>query len=182
MRGTSRWLLLVLVGVAGAGLAGSAWRLGPSVRHWLESRQKPIEDFTEEAETNLIGGRRAIRASADAQLGWALSRTNASPTEGRSCAITYRLPTGATGSWETGLNGLDISAARAIRFRVKAEPPMAPALHVELGDGLAHQVLRLRQVIGILERLVLEPEDVQVVASLHGLVTGKSPEPLGFPW
>ena len=135
MRWTFRDTLLVaaLAVVALAGLL--FWKLRPVYRTWRETRAKLIDDFNDGKEPNLIGGESFVLPNGGAHISSAALRVNNPGSGELALALTYNLPAGTSGAWGTGLNELDISAATAIRFSVKADRVPWPELRVELVDA-----------------------------------------------
>jgi len=128
-------LLLAALGVALVVGLVAARALRPAYRRWAESRVKLIDDFNDGTETNLIGGEPFVQAPAEGQLNPTFLRIK-TPSPGEiACALGYALPQGASAAWGTGLNDLDISAAKTLRFWLKADALPLPQLAVELVDG-----------------------------------------------
>jgi len=125
---------VIVVGVAAALAALAVRHLRPAFNAWAESRLKVIEDFNDGEEPNLIGGESFTQTFAGARVVAAPRRVQGPGDGALSLALDYDLPRQASFAWGTGLNELDISAARALRFWVKTEPARHPALLVEMID------------------------------------------------
>ena len=135
MRVRRQLFLALTVGLALAAGGLLSWKLRPAYRHWAASRIKPIDDFNDGTESNLIGGEPFTQAPAEATLNPALLRVH-TPTPGElALALTYNLPIHASAAWGTGLNDLDISAAHSLRFWIKTDQLPLPELRIELVDG-----------------------------------------------
>ncbi|MDP3704100.1 MAG: glucoamylase family protein [Candidatus Omnitrophota bacterium] len=130
-----RVVLTVAVGVGL--LAGGVlfWKLRPAQKAWVESRIKLIDDFNDGAEPNLIGGESFTQAFASTRLLAAPLRIT-TPGDGElALGLTFEVPAGNSVAWGTGLNDLDISAARSLEFWLKTDHAPLPQLRVEVVDG-----------------------------------------------
>ncbi len=141
-------LRTTILAAAGVGLMGAgvlSWKLVPSYRQRAESRVKLVDDFNDGKNQNLIGGESFLQTSTKAQLSAARQKPSTpSPGGGLACALSYDLPKGHNASWGTGLNDLDISAAKTLTFWLKADQTPLPELRVELVDSLgAKEQVRL---------------------------------------
>ena len=136
MRRTGPRVVLVvalIVGVAAGGVL--LWQLRPVLKRWAESRVKLIDDFNDGAEPNLIGGESFTQAFASTKLVAAPLRVRTPGPGELAMGLTYELPQGSSVAWGTGLNELDISAAKTLQFWLKADQPPLPELRVELLDS-----------------------------------------------
>jgi hypothetical protein len=119
--------------VAAAALLAGKFR--PAFKTWAESRIKIVDDFNDGDAPNLVGGEPFQQAAAGALINPAVLRsTTPSPGE-LALALTYDLPNGTNAAWGTGLNELDISAAKSVRFWLKAQRLPLPELQVEMVDS-----------------------------------------------
>jgi len=131
------WVIVLITAVLG-GMATVLvlWRFGPAVREWRDSRLKVIDDFNDGEDPNLIGGESFTQTFAGARLDASARRLSGPGAGELSLALDYTLPPQASFAWGTGLNALDISAAKALRFWVKTEADTPPQLLVQLIDAM----------------------------------------------
>jgi len=106
----------------------------PAFKRWAESRVKLIDDFNNGDTPNLIGGEPFQEAAAGAQISSAVLRIKTPSAGEMALALTYDLPKGTNAAWGTGLNELDISAARLVRFWLRVDQLPLPDLQVEIVD------------------------------------------------
>lgn len=123
----------LVVGVASGGVL--LWKLRPALKSWAESRVKPIDDFNDGAEPNLIGGESFTQAFASTKLVAAPLRVQTPGPGELAMGLTYELPQGSSVAWGTGLNELDISAANTLQFWLKVDRAPLPELRVEVLDS-----------------------------------------------
>lgn len=129
------WRAATVVVVAAALVGGLSWKLRPVYRRWMENRTKPIDDFNDGREPNLIGGESSVETGPGAKLSSTILRLKTPSPGDLACALSYDLPAGGSAAWRTGLNDLDISAAKVLRLRLKADRLPLPQVQVELVDG-----------------------------------------------
>ncbi len=107
----------------------------PAFARWAESRIKLIDDFNDGDTPNLIGGEPFQQAAAGALVSPAVLRIHTPSPGDMALAVAYDVPKGMSAEWGTGLNDLDISAAKLIRFWLRADHLPLPDLRVEVIDG-----------------------------------------------
>jgi len=139
MKQTSPRSALLPFGVILIVFGGILWKLQPAYRKWTESCIKVVDDFNNGKETNLVGGEPFTESSNGGKISPSLLRLKTPSPGDLALALTYELPKGGSVSWGTGLNDLDISAARILQFWLKADAVPLPALTVELTDGAGHK-------------------------------------------
>ena len=128
-------VLLLTVGVGLLVVGATLWKLRPHFKALAETRTKLIDDFNSGQEQNLVGGAPFSEVSVGAKLSPALLRIQTPVPGDLALALSYELPQGDSASWGTGLNALDISAAKFLRFWMKTDRLPLPVLSVELIDG-----------------------------------------------
>lgn len=110
------------------------------------SRLKLIDSFDQPFQRNLIGGENMVRAFGNAQL--EMDWTEAlSQKRGRAAQLNYRFNNNDRAHWVLGLNALDISQARTLRFDLRL-PENPPEIQLELvgydGGAAFSDILELR--------------------------------------
>ena len=139
-----RWVALASVAVGVALVAGAValWRRreAAGLPGAASSRIKLVEDCNESHGANVIGGKSLALGHRGAKVSLAFVRAEpTSASDNLACAVTYQLSAEGHGSWSTGLNALDISAAKALTFQLRSEQLGVPTLRIELVDGFGRR-------------------------------------------
>lgn len=129
-------MLLAVIALCFAAAVLLSGKFRPAFKTWAESRIKIVDDFNDGDTPNLVGGEPFQQAAAGALINPAILRSRTPSSGELALALAYDLPKGTNAAWGTGLNELDISAAKAVRFWLKAERLPLPELHVEMVDSL----------------------------------------------
>ena len=126
-----RFALVFGLGVVVTAVAVVAgWWLWDRQRRLEASRVKVVDNFTDGAEPNLIGGKQTITATNGNQMGVRYLRMSTPTRDRMALGLDFRLVDTGTVTWAMGLNGLDVSAAEELLVWVRsttAAPPCAPA-------------------------------------------------------
>ncbi|MDD5085725.1 MAG: glucoamylase family protein [Candidatus Omnitrophica bacterium] len=105
----------------------------------LASRFKDIDDFNAKEEKNLVGGKWSISAEGRGIASTYFSSDDAFKTHGSSLVVDYNIPPASSVRFESKLNGLDVSQAKAVSFWMKLDPLLSDVTEVELADNLGHR-------------------------------------------
>lgn len=105
----------------------------------LASRFKDVDDFNAKGEKNLVGGKWNVSADGRGTATTYFSSDDAFKTHGSSLVIDYDIPPGSSVCFESKLNGLDVSQAKALSFWMKIDPLLSDVTEIELTDNLGHR-------------------------------------------
>lgn len=102
----------------------------------VRTQRKLVDDFAGPAGQNDVGGRWAVLGPGSL----AYMKDDALRLAGSSLALRFAAGRGGEGAvFETGLNGLDVSQARALSLYVKGGSGLREALEVSLEDAAGHR-------------------------------------------